>query len=162
MSNQSTTDELRQVEDAIDLRALGYSWGEVAKRLGLEAKEIRKWPHQYAEVWARRLAAAHRDLDAETIGEARAILRFHLRTEDLKVACDVARVLLDHARRSQVPPAETAPARNSVFHQIADYLEGLSDVERNAFLADKPVEEPKWAGDEGLLPGHVQVEDGRQ
>jgi hypothetical protein len=143
MSNQQSEDELRTVERAIDLRARGHNWDQVAQKLQKTVEEVREWPHQYAEFWTRRLTIAHRELDSETISEARTILRHHLRTGDPKEARDIARVLFDHARRSQVPPAESEPARDSEYHQIADFLEGLSDEDRRAILEDEPADEPQ-------------------
>jgi hypothetical protein len=151
MSDQQSEDELRTVERAIDLRARGYSWDQVAEKLQRKIEEIRGWPNQYAEFWARRLAVAHRELDSETIAEARAILRRHLRTDNLKEACDIARVLFDHARRSQVPPAESEPTRESEYHQIADFLEGLSDEDRRAILEDEPSDEPQGPDDDSCV-----------
>jgi hypothetical protein len=151
MSNQPSEDELRTVERAIDLRARGHTWDQVAQKLQKTIEEVREWPNHYAEFWARRLAAAHRELDSETIAEARTILRRHLRTDNLKEACDIARVLLDHARRSQIPPAESEPARESEYHQIADFLEGLSDEDRRAILEVEPADEPQGPGDDSRV-----------
>ncbi len=133
MSNQPPEDELRTVERAIDLRARGYTWDQVAKSVHKKIEEIREWPQKYADFWSRRLAVAHRELDGETIGEARAILRHHLRTDDAKEARDIARVLFDHARRSQTPPAETEPAPPDHLH-IADHLEGLSHDDLRTYV----------------------------
>jgi hypothetical protein len=133
MSNHPSGDELRDVERAVDLRAQGFTWDQVAKRLGRALEDIRQWPHRYPEFWARRLAVAHRDLDCETIGQARAVLRHHLQTDDPKEARDIARVLLDHARRSQMPPAEIQPAPPE-HEQIADHLEGLSHDELRTYV----------------------------
>jgi len=155
MSNLQSEDELRTVERAIDLRARGYTWDHVATTLGQEVEKIREWPNQYADFWARRLAAAHRELDSETIAEARTILRHHLRTGDPKDAHDIARVLFDHARRSQVPPADSEPARDSEYHQIADFLEGLSDEDRRAILEDELVDEPDGPGDDSCVQAGV-------
>jgi hypothetical protein len=134
MSNQPPTVKLRTlVERAIDLRARGYTWDQVAKRLQQKIEDIRDWPNQFPEFWARRLAIAHRELDGETIGEARAILRHHLRTDNVMEARDIARVLFDHARGSQTPPAETEPAPPN-HEQIADHLEGLSHDELRTYI----------------------------
>jgi hypothetical protein len=152
MSNQPSTDELRtSVERAVDLRARGCNWDQVAKTLEQKIETVRDWPHQFPEFWARRLAIAHRELDGETIGEARTILRRHLRSDNVKEACEIARVLFDHARRSQVPLAESEPTRESEYHQIADFLEGLSDEDRRAILEDEPADEPQGPGDDSRV-----------
>ena len=133
MSNPSTADELRDVERAIDLRAQGYTWDQVATRLGLEIDQVRQWPHRYADLWATRMAVVQRDLDQETIGQARAVLRHHLWSENLKGVFEAARILLDHARRSLGPVTEaTLPTPEHV--QIADHLEGLSHDQLHAYF----------------------------
>jgi hypothetical protein len=127
---------------------------------------VREWPRKYPEFWFRRLTAAHQELDRETIGEARSLLRYHMRTRDLKDGRDCARILLDHARRSLPPAAADPPPAatpTSEFHQIADYLEGLSDDDRQALLEAESVVEPEWKADEGLLPpGLAPLQDGPQ
>jgi len=166
MSKQPTGRNVRAVERAIALRATGHTWEQVAQLVRKAIDTVRGWPREYPEFWAARLIAVHQDLDRETIGEARALLRFHMRSEKLKDGRDCARILLDHARRSLPPAAGNpppAPTAKSEFHQIADYLEGLSDDDRQTLLDAESVVEPEWKADEGLLPpGMVRLEDGRQ
>jgi hypothetical protein len=160
MANQSPRNNLRTVEEAIALRAIGPTWEEVARRLSLTFQTVRSYPRRYPEFWARRLAEAHQELDEEVLGEARAVLRFHMRSPQ-KDGLGCARVLLDHARR-RLPlgaPAEAPPAHTSHYHQIAEHLEGLSDEERQALLDSESPEEPVWEGDEGLLPPTVVRRD---
>lgn len=133
MSNPPTTDELRDVERAIDLRAQGHTWDQVATRLRLPTDQVRQWPHRYADLWASRMAVVQRDLDQETIGQARAVLRHHLWSENLKGVFEAARILLDHARRSLGPVAEVPPSVPEHV-QIADHLEGLSHDQLHAYL----------------------------
>lgn len=164
MSNKLPVGNLRLVERAIALRATGHTWEQVARLLHRKADTVRRWPREYPDFWFRRLTAAHQDLDRETIGEARALLRYHMRTEDRKEGRACARILLDHARRSLPSatdePAESAP--KSEFHQIADYLEGLSDDDRRTILEAESVVEPEWRGDEGLVPPGLVPLDGPQ
>jgi hypothetical protein len=142
MFKQPNGRNVRAVERAIALRATGHTWEQVAELLNRTIDTVREWPRKYPEFWFRRLTAAHQELDREAIGEARALLRYHMRNQNLKDGRDCARILLDHARRSLPPAADqAAPARDSEFHQIADYLEGLSDEERNAFLHGQPAAE---------------------
>lgn len=133
MSNPSTTDELRDVERAIDLRAQGHTWDQVAKRLEQQIDQVRQWPHRYADLWATRMAVVQRDLDQETIGQARAVLRHHLWSENLKGVFEAARILLDHARRSLGLVTEAAPLTPE-YLQIADHLEGLSHDQLHAYV----------------------------
>lgn len=156
MSNRSPRNNLRTVEQVIALRAIGHKWEEVAPRVNVKVETIRTYPRRYPEFWARRMAEVQRELDEEVLGEARTVLRFHMRT-DQKGGASCARVLLDHARR-RLPigaPAEAPPARTSFYHRVADHLEGLSDEERQALLDSESPEEPAWDGDEGLLPPTV-------
>ena len=133
MSNPSATDELRDVERAIDLRAEGHTWEQVAKRLDRETEAVRQWPQRYADFWASRMAIAQRDLDQETIGEARTVLRHHLWSENLKGVFEAARILLDHARRRLGPAAEPAPSVPDHV-PIADHLEGLTHDQLHAYF----------------------------
>src|SRR4051812_18654699 len=166
MFKQPTGRNVRAVERAIALRATGHTWEQVAKLLNRTIDTVREWPRMYPEFWFRRLTAAHQELDREAIGEARALLRYHMRNRNIKAARACPPILPAHARRS-LPPAAgeqpPAPTPKSEFHQIADYLEGLSDDDRQALLATEAVREPEWRADEGLLPpGLVRVEDGPQ
>jgi hypothetical protein len=164
MSKEPTGEELRTVERAIALRATGHNWDKLCRLLGVELAEARGWTRTYPEFWARRLAEVHRELDEEVLGEARAVLRFHMRSDQPDGrAC--ARVLLDHARRRLPLAAEAAEpaAPTSPFHQIAAYLEGLSDEDRQALLDAESEHGPGLEGDEGLLPpGLVPFADGGQ
>ena len=157
MSSRSPTKNLRAVEQAVALRATGYTWEEVAQRLTVTPETVRSYPRRYPEFWARRMAEVQRELDEEVLGEARAVLRFHMRT-DKKDGEGCARILLDHARR-RLPlatDAAPAPAPKSHFHHVADYLEGLTDAQRQQLLDEDSPDEPIWEGDEGLLPPTVR------
>jgi hypothetical protein len=166
MFKQPDGRNVRAVERAIALRATGHTWEQVRKLVNRKIETVREWPRKYPEFWFRRLTAAHQELDRETIGEARSLLRYHMRNPNLKDGRDCARILLDHARRSLPPAAADPPPAatpTSEFHQIADYLEGLSDDDRQALLEAESVVEPEWKADEGLLPpGLARLEDGPQ
>ena len=155
MSNRSPRSNLRNVEQAIALRSTGHTWEEVSRRVNVKLETVRTYPRRYPEFWARRMAEAQRELDEEVLGEARAVLRFHMRT-DKKDGAACARILLDHARR-RLPVATDAPApaHTSPYHRIADHLEGLSDEQRQQLLEEESPDEPAWEGDEGLLPPTV-------
>jgi hypothetical protein len=133
MSKPPTTEELRAVIRAIDLRAEGYSWNQVALRLKVDIDEVREWPTRYAEFWVQRSAVAHRELDEEVLGETRAILRARLRGDKVKEVCDVARILFDHARRSLAPTADSPPAPSEL-ECLVDHLEGLSHDDLRAYV----------------------------
>jgi hypothetical protein len=166
MFKQPDGRNVRAVERAIALRATGHTWEQVAKLVHRNIDTVRGWPRKYPEFWFRRLTAADQELDRETIGEARSLLRYHMRTPNLKDGRDCARILLDHARRSLPPTADeqpAAPTSPSEFHQIADYLEGLSDDDRQTLLEAESALEPEWKADDGLLPpGLVPLQDGPQ
>jgi hypothetical protein len=164
MSKQPTAKNLRAVERAIALRATGHTWDQVRKLLRLALRTVRGYPREYPEFWAKRLAQAHRELDEEVLGEARSVLRFHMRSDE-KDGRNCARILLDHARRRLGLPVDPAaePADQSPYHQIADYLEGLSDEERQHLLDAEPGPGGGVEIDASLLPpGLRPITDGCQ
>ena len=49
MSNQPPQRSSFAGERAVDLRARGYTWDQVAERVHKKIEEIREWPQKYAE-----------------------------------------------------------------------------------------------------------------
>ena len=140
-----TTKMVRLLERAADLRAAGNSWEQIAKKVHRNIDAVRAWPHEFAEVWDRRFTESSRRLGAEAEAEARAVLRVLLRDDDSKVKREAAKHLFDHARRNAV--VGDLPSHTSEFHRLADYLEGLSDEDRQSFLDAEPILESDPTGD---------------
>ena len=122
---------VRAVQTAAELRALGHSWEHVARQVRRSPDTVRRWPRLYPDLWARVAADTRRDRTAEATGEAVAVLRDLLRSEDEKVRREAARDLL-----ARVPAAEPAdsPTPTNRFHIIADFLGGLTDDDRRRLL----------------------------
>lgn len=133
MSKQPAAPNPRLVERAALLRAQGMSWERVADLVGQSAETVKNWPAEDRGLWARCLAAAHRELDDETLGEVRTLLRLHLRTEDPKLACAIGRVLVALACR-RPGPATTPPDPSPEHQRLANHLEGLSHDDLCAYV----------------------------
>ena len=123
---------VRAVEAAAELRALGHSWEYVARKVRRSPDTVRRWPRLYPDLWARVATDTRRDRTTEAAGEAVAVLRDLLRSEDEKVRREAARDLL--ARAPDAEPAESSPPAATRFHLIADYLGGLTDDDRRQLL----------------------------
>jgi hypothetical protein len=120
---------VRDLEQAADLRAFGQPWEEIARRVQKTVDEVCEWPHRYPDRWQRRLVVTQRDLDDESLGLARHIVRKLLFGKDEKMAREAARLLLITIARRRVEPAPENSTSTSPFHQIADELARMSHEE---------------------------------
>src|SRR5262245_33947435 len=121
------------LEAAADLRAAGFPWETIARKLDdrFLPGAVEAWPAEFPDVWGPRFLATHRRLAAEAEAEARAVLRRDLRQTEGKDRRDVAKKLLDHGRRNT--PGHPAASPSDVEH-LVDYLEGLSHADLRSHL----------------------------
>ena len=101
-----STEMLRLLAAAAELRAAGNSWEAVAAKLGRAADTCRRWPTRFRTAWERLYQRAEHNQLTESRAEATSILRNQLRLEDTKEKRDAAKALLAAATRERSAKSE--------------------------------------------------------
>ncbi len=138
-----STEMLRLLAAAVELRAAGKSWEAVAERLGRAAATCRCWPKRFRCAWDDLYEAAESKQMAEGRAEATSVLRTQLRLEDTKEKRDAAKALLASANRHRT--AKSKRGEKSI-DEFADQLS-------NAQVQDITPEAGPAAGGDGAPNG---------
>jgi hypothetical protein len=125
----------RLLAAAVEMKAAGASWEQIADRVGRRPDTCRRWPARYPHDWRRLFRVAERQLIAEAGAESVLMLRQLLRSDDDKVRRDAARALVTLRERQRL--AEEAPGEPTDDPgRVTAFLEGMNDVELCA-IADE-------------------------
>ena len=90
---------------AAELRASGYQWEPIARRVEREVGTVQKWPKRYKFEWNRLYHGAQQRRFEETNLEVHALLRTMLRGEDLKAKAKVMELWMKWGAGMCKPPA---------------------------------------------------------
>jgi hypothetical protein len=127
---------------AAEVRAAGAAWQAVGEEVGRAARTVRRWPRLYADRWTAAYIEAERVLAALADSESVLTLRKLLVSRDEKIRWHAAKALIgrriDRAKIELKSPPPTQPALSSDAARYIAFLDGHSDEELDAIIAELP------------------------
>jgi len=133
------------VRAAATLRAGGSSWEVIAAKLGPHATDCSRWPVSYPAEWQRLFREASQRLALEAAGEARAILRALMRSDDEKIRLAAAQQLLKAPAKPAVKPRPKIADDDAAIAAFITELRGYSDDELDRALREASISDEDGA-----------------
>jgi hypothetical protein len=127
---------------AAELRAAGATWETIAKEVNRSVRTVYRWPRNHAERWTAALIQAERVIAAQADCESVLTLRRLLLSADEKVRWHAAKALIgrriDRSKIELKTPPPTQPVLSSDAARYIAFLDGHSDEELDAIIAELP------------------------
>jgi len=124
------------IERAAQLRAIGQTWDQIARKMHRSGDDIRRWPKRFPEFWETVISESRREAVCEARDEGVTALRTLARSKNEKVKCSASTKLAGLPKDGEKPTA--TPEELVKFIQ---FLEGLDDEELESFMREDEAQE---------------------